>query len=149
MRVRTMALFLLAAMLTSGCEGTQTGRSLFGSPSNNVIASIQLSFPTKPTRAASSGTQYLALTVNAYDKWGNLITVPYNGNINLSSNGSSCEVAFSFYQNVNSGGSAQAYSNLAFNSPVPVGVTFDPTCGPNPVTITASANGANNTTLSF
>ncbi|HEV3154267.1 MAG TPA: hypothetical protein VGZ02_10725 [Candidatus Baltobacteraceae bacterium] len=151
MGCKPFAIFLLLAALTTGCEGTQTGKTLFGTPSNNGIASIQISFPTAPSRAAGAGIQYLALTVNAYDRWGNLITVPYNGEINLSSTGSSCEIAFSFYQNENGAGSSPPplSANLAFNSPQAIGVAFDPACGPNPVTITASANGASNATLTF
>jgi hypothetical protein len=149
MRFRLVAFLSLAAMLTSGCVGTQVGRTLFGTPSNNVISSIQLSFPTAPSRKTGAGVQLLDLTVNAYDKWGHLITVPYSTNITLSSTGSACEVGFAFFQTAGSSTPPPLFASLAFNAPQPVAIAFDPNCPPNPVTITASANGALNATLTF
>jgi len=149
MMIRTLILCACAALVLGGCEGTQTGRSLFGTPSNNVIASMQLSFPTHPDRTA--GTQFIALQVNAYDRWGNIITVQYNNIVTLTSTGSTCEIGFAAYQS--SGTSASpapaAAASFAFNAPQPVGVEFNPACGPNPVTVTASSPGVPSATISF
>lgn len=146
---RSVVLGVLAAFVLSACSGTQTGRTLFGTPSNNVISAITLSFPTPPNRSA--GAQALALQVDAFDRWGNRITVGYNNSITLSSNGSACEVAFSFYQTANSGTTAAqpVFASLTYNSPQEIGVLFNPQCGPNPVVITASTPGIASVTVSL
>lgn len=143
---RAMVLSVCAAILLVGCEGTTSGRSVFGTPSDNVIVSTQLSFPVAPNRAA--GKQFLQLEVDAYDEYHNRITVPYNNSVTLSSTGSLCEVAFSIYQTLN-GPPSTFYSSLAFNSPQQIGIMFDPTCAPSPVTITASSPDVPPTTITF
>jgi len=149
MTIRTLTLCACALFVLAGCEGTQTGRSLFGTPSNNTIASLQLSLPTHPNRSA--GMQLIAMQVNAYDRWGNLITVQYSNIVTLTSTGSTCEIGFALYQS--SGGTsatpAPAAASFAFNTPQPVGIEFNPACGPNPVTITASSPGVPSATVSF
>jgi hypothetical protein len=147
---RMLALCGLSTLLLCGCTGTQTGKTLFGTPSNNHISTMQLSFPTPPNRAL--GLQVLTLQVNAYDPWNNLITVGYNNAITLSSSDGTCEVGFAFYQNVASGSATPPPTSLSltFNSPQAIGVAFDPNCGgPNPVVITASSPGTANAYISF
>lgn len=145
--LRSIIVFVGAAAFLVGCEGTQTGRTLFGTPSNNQIASIQLILNQKPNRSSTSD-QFLPLQVNAYDKWGNLINSPYNERITLSSNGD-CEIGFDFYT-PNSTSTPPPYNvSVDFDSPEEIGVGFDPTCGPDPVTITASAAGVPNATVTF
>jgi hypothetical protein len=144
--LRSIICFGMALSVLAGCEGTQTGHTLFGAPSNNNIASIQLVFTQKPSRSTTS-QQVLPLQVNAYDKWGNVITVPYNENITLSSNGV-CEIGFAFYTTGTE--SPPPYdTSLSYNAPQVIGVGFDPNCGPDPVTITASAAGVTSATISF
>ena len=106
-----VALCGIMAFLLTGCEGSQTGKSIFGTPSNNVVSLIKLTFPTAPNRA--QGPQYIALEVDAYDQWNNLITVGYN------------------------------------NSITEIGVFFNPSCGPDPVVITASVTGVPSGVVSF
>jgi hypothetical protein len=146
---RSIFSITLCAAMLAGCEGTGTGRQLFGTPSSNTIASIQLVFPTQPNRANSS-TQVLPLQVNAYDKYGNLITVTYNEQIAVSSNAAGCEVSFQFYVPNSTSSPPPAASSVALTSNAPIAVNFDPACGgPNPATITASATGVSNATVSF
>ena len=144
---RALALSVLAALLLAGCEGSSTGRSVFGAPSDNVIVSTQLSFPVAPNRSAGKA-QLLQLQVDAYDEYHNRITVPYSGPITLSSTGSACGIQFGIYQTLNSPPTT-FYASLAFNSPQPIGVVFDPSCAPNPVTITAQSPGVPPTTITF
>ena len=144
-----VALCGIIAFLLTGCEGSQTGKSIFGTPSNNVVSLIKLTFPTAPNRA--QGPQYIALEVDAYDQWNNLITVGYNNSITLSSTGNACEIGFSFYQNLASGASTPppAFVSLTYNTPQEIGVFFNPSCGPDPVVITASVTGVPNGVVSF
>jgi hypothetical protein len=149
MSIRILALCACTVFVLTGCEGTGTGRQIFGKPSNNVISTMQLSFSQAPSRSA--GTQFLALNVNAYDPWDNIITVLYNNNITLSSNGSGCEIAFSFYQSQTNATASPAptYSSITYNTPQTIGVSFNPSCGPNPVTITASSPGVASASIKF
>jgi hypothetical protein len=147
--VRSLVSIVVLGVLLSSCEGTGTGRQLFGTPSNNIIASMKITFPIAPNRA--SGTeQFIAMYVNAYDRWGNLITVPYSSGITVTSS-STCEVGFSFYQAspAPSASPPPFEASLSFNSPQTIGVGFNPGCGPNPVKITASAPSVPNASVSF
>jgi hypothetical protein len=152
--LRSIIVFGAALAVLNGCEGTQTGRTLFGTPSNTNIASIKLVLVGKPNRSIPA-SQVLPLQVNAYDQYGNLINATYNQDITVSSSGAACEIWFSFYVPESTSSPPPLTPTLDFNSPEEVAVYFvpDPSNGctnqPNPVTITASAPGVQDATISF
>ena len=146
---RSLFLCFAAMSLLAGCEGTGAGRGLFGTPSNNIISSIKLVLPLQPSRTAGAGVYQLQ--VNAYDRYGNVITVPYNENVTLNSNGQ-CEVGFNFYANTSTSTASPPpyYATLSTNDPTQtIAIGFNPSCGPNPVTVTASAVGVPSVSVSF
>jgi hypothetical protein len=152
--LRSIIVFGAALAVLSGCEGTQTGRTLFGTPSDTNIASIKIVLVGTPNRSIPAAQSY-PLQVNAYDRYGNLINATYNENITVSSNGGGCEIYFQFYTPNSTSSPPPPAVSLDFNTPQEVAVDFlpDPSDGctnqPNPVTITASASGVPNASISF